>query len=169
MASSTRLALPIRLAVGRSPWKSAAPGAGPVEHQLLDPQLGLVGQLEAVAGEELDAVVLVGVVAGADHHAGVGAHRLGEEGDARRRQRPGEHHVHAHGADAGGDGLLQHVAGEPGVLADDDAVPVRPGADHVGQGAAELERQLGGHGVDVGDAADAVGAEEAASRRGRRA
>ena len=42
-----------------------------------------------------------------------------------RGQRPAEQHVHAHGADARRRWPLQHVAGEAGVLADDDAVPVR--------------------------------------------
>ena len=90
-------------------------------HQALDLGLDLVGQLEPVAGEELDAVVLVGVVRGADDHAGVGAHRRGDERDARRGQRPHQQHVGARRDDARLERALQHVARQPGVLADHDA------------------------------------------------
>jgi len=51
----------------------------------LDLGLGIVGQLEAVAREELDPVVLVRVVAGADDNTGVGAHAERELGDRGRQ------------------------------------------------------------------------------------
>ena len=56
-------------------------------HQRLDPRLDLVGELVAVGPEELDAVVLVGVVRGGDHHAEIAAHRAGQHRDRRRRHR----------------------------------------------------------------------------------
>jgi hypothetical protein len=136
----------------------------PPQDEPLDLELVLVGELEAGPVEELDAVVLVRVVAGADDDSGVGPHRLGDEGDPRRGKRAAEEDVDAHGADARGDGGLQHVAGQPGVLADDDAVAVGAGADLPGQRTAELERHLGGDGVDVGDAADPVRPEEPSLR-----
>ncbi len=44
---------------------------------------------------------------------------------------PDQHHVDAHRDDAGGQRLLQHVAGQPGVLADDHPVAVVAVADEV--------------------------------------
>ena len=130
------------------------------EDEVLDVRLHLVGQLEAVGREDLDAVVLEGVVRGGDDHAGVGAHGGGDEGDARGGQRPDQLDVDAHGADARGQRVLEHVAGQAGVLADDDGVAAHAVLDDEGDGPAELHGDLGGHGVDVGDAADTVGAEE---------
>ena len=94
------------------------------EDQVFDIGLHLVRQFEAVAGEDLDAVVLKGIVRGGDHHAGIGPHGGGDKGDARRRQRADQQHIHPHGADPGGQGIFEHVAGLPGILADDD--PVSP-------------------------------------------
>ncbi len=139
--------------------------AGPqrlsVGHESLDLRFGLVGQLESVAPENLDAVVGVWVVAGADHDAGVGPHAdrevsHGGGGDGSAEQNPASHR-----ANARGDRGLDHVPGEAGVLADDDPgrVPLAP-AGHVGDGPPEGEGQLRGHGVLVGHAPDAVGAKE---------
>jgi hypothetical protein len=54
----------------------------------LDGQLVLVGKLEAVGAEQLDAVVLIGVVAGRDHHADIGAQFARQQRDGRGRHRP---------------------------------------------------------------------------------
>ena len=62
----------------------------------LDLALDLVGQLVAVRAEQLDAVVIVGVVRGGDHHAEVGAHRARQHRHRRRRHRAEQQHVHAH-------------------------------------------------------------------------
>ncbi len=45
-----------------------------IKHQGLDLALDFVVQLETLAREKLDAVVLVRIVRCRDHHAGVGAH-----------------------------------------------------------------------------------------------
>ena len=90
-------------------------------HAALDLGLDLVGQLVPVGGEDLDAVVLVGIVRRADHHARVRAHRPGDERDPGRRQRSHQQHVGAGGHDPRLQRALQHVAGEPRVLADHDA------------------------------------------------
>ena len=154
-----------------------APDAGPsrafaeelvVLHQLLDLALGLVGQLEPVRAEDLDAIVLIGVVARADDNPGVSAHAHGQVRHGRRGHRPAELHPAAHGAHAARDGLLEHVAREAGVLSDEDARHVTLSASgDEGDRPAELERQLRRHRVLVRDAADAVGAEKGACRRGR--
>ena len=39
----------------------------------LDAALDLVGELVAVRSEQLDAVVVIGIVRGRDHHADIGA------------------------------------------------------------------------------------------------
>ena len=136
------------------------------EDEAFDPRLDGFGQLEAVRAEELDAVIIVGIVRGGDDDAGVRAQRARGVSDARGGQRADEEHVHAHAEDAGAEGVLEHVAGEAGVLADDDAVlAARAGLglevlEDVRGGAAELQGGLGGDRLDVGGATDAVGAED---------
>ena len=94
--------------------------------QRLDLLLDGVGELEAVGAEELDAVVLEGVVRGRDHHPEVGAHRARQHADRRRRHRADEEDVHADRGEAGDQRGLQHVARAAGVLADQHAVGVGP-------------------------------------------
>ena len=130
------------------------------EHEPLDLRLDLVGQLEPRPAEELDAVVLERVVGGGDDHPGVRAECPREERDPGRGERTDEQHVDAHRADAGRHRGLEHVAGEPRVLADQDLVPVRRPLAHVGERPPETERRLRRHGLDVRDAAYAVGTEE---------
>jgi hypothetical protein len=57
-------------------------------------------------------------------------------------------------------GIFQHVARQPGVLADDDTVAMGAVLDQKGDGAAHLHGDFGGHRVGVGLTADAVGAEQ---------
>jgi len=63
--------------------------------QRLDLLLDPVGELVAVGAEQLDAVVVIGIVRGRDHHAEIGAHGTGEHAHGRRRHRPGEQDIHA--------------------------------------------------------------------------
>ncbi len=129
----------------------------------LDAVLQLVGELVAAAGEELDAVVGHGVVAGGEHHAEVRAERAGEVGDRGRRQHTDAQHVHAGAGQARHHGGLQELPGGARVPADHRGRPV-PGegarlGQHVRRGDGETERQLGRQ-IRVGDAAHAVRAEE---------
>ena len=101
------------------------------------------------------------VVRGRDHHAEVGAQRAGQHGDGRRRQRAEQRHVHAGADEAGGQRRLDHVAGQPRVLADHHAVAVVAAGEQQAGGLAQAQRDLRGHRVGVGLAADAVGAEQA--------
>ncbi len=74
---------------------------------------------------------------------------------------PAQHHAAAHGADARGQGRLEHVAREARVLADDDARGMLDAATRLPRdGGPEAKRDLGGHGPAVRDASDAVGSEE---------
>ncbi len=130
-----------------------------VGHRRLDPVLGRVGQLEARMVEELDPVVGRRVVRRADHSAG--DHVLGpcEVREARGRDMPDEPDVHAHGAEPGREGALEHAAGPPGVAPDDHRV-ARPAEDVPGR-PAEAQGELGRE-VEVRDPADAVGTEQPA-------
>jgi hypothetical protein len=133
-----------------------------VVHQGLDLGLDLVRQLIAIGAEQLNAVVLIGIVAGRNHHAEVGPQAARQHGDGRRRQRPDQHDIHAGTNEPGGHRRLDHVAGKPGVLADDDAVPVDATGEAQPGGLAQAQRHGGGHGIGVGLATNAVGAEKAA-------
>ena len=126
--------------------------------QLLDLELDLVGQLVAVRAEQLDAVVVVRIVRGRDHHAEIGAHRARQHGDRRRRHRAGQQHVHADRGEARDQRGLDHVAGQPRVLADQHAMAVLAVLEHHARGLPDLERELRRDRA-VGAAANAVGAE----------
>jgi hypothetical protein len=86
----------------------------------LDLELLVVDQFETVWAEYLDAVVAERIVTRADDDAGVGAHAGRQVGDGGGGDGAGEHDAAAHGADARGERRLQHVPGEPRVLADHD-------------------------------------------------
>jgi len=81
----------------------------PVE-LLLDRELGLVGELVAIAGEELDAVVAIGVVRGGQHRCEVEAIASDQQRSGRRRKHAAQQRVAACRADARGDRRLEHLA-----------------------------------------------------------
>ena len=130
--------------------------------QLLDLRLDVVGKLVAVGAEQLDAIVLERIVRGGDHHADVGAHRARQHGDGRRRHGAEQQRIHADGGEARHQRIFDHIAGEPRILADDDAMAALAAIveDEAG-GLTDLHRQLG-RDLDIGEAADAVGSEIAA-------
>ena len=134
-APSTRLARP-------SPADGARRGAKIGIDQCLDLALDLVGELVAVRAEQLDAVVLIGVVRGRDHHAEIGAQRARQHGDGRRRHRAEQHHVHADRREAGDHGVLDHVAGEARILADHHPVAVVAAPEREARGLSDLQRQI---------------------------
>ena len=115
--------LPDPLRAGPRPVDGLAP------EQRLDLGLDRVGQLEAVAREELDSVVLVGIVRGRDHDPGVGPHVADQERDPRGGEGADEDGIRAHRHQTALQRRLEHVAREPGVLADEDPGPgdSRPG------------------------------------------
>ena len=84
--------------------------------------LGLfgVGELEALVAEELDAVVGVRIVRGADHDAGVGAPLQHQSRQARGGDHTGKLHAAAAAGDARHQRSLQHGPGEPRVAAQDE-------------------------------------------------
>ena len=89
----------------------------------LDRKLHLVGQLSAVGVEELDAVIRVGVVGRADDDSRRRAQCPSEVRDCRGWHRPEQHYIRSGGGETRFQHGLEHVAGNPRVLADDDLVP----------------------------------------------
>ena len=125
---------------------------------VLDELKDVLVHLEALAVDQLDAVVGVGVVGGGDHDAAVKRAVDDLEGDARSRDDVKHVGVGAGGNQAAHQGALEHVAGAASVLAQDDAgllglagtvVPAHEAADLVG---VLHVKPL------VGTAAEAVGA-----------
>jgi phosphoglucosamine mutase len=76
----------------------------------LDRLLGRVGQLEAIGAEELDPVVAVGVVAGADDGGQVEAVAADQQRRGRRRQHTAEEDVAPGRRNACGKRGLEHLA-----------------------------------------------------------
>ena len=89
----------------------------------LDLALPVVAEFAALGAEELDAVVLERVVAGADHHAQTGALGAREIGHAGRGQRPQQHDVNACRIETRLQRALEHVARYAGVLANEHQGP----------------------------------------------
>ncbi len=137
-----------------------APAAGPVLERPLDLKLRGVGELEAVGAEELDPVVLVGVVRGGDDRREVEAVAGDQQRRGGRGQHPAEQGVAAGGADSGGERRLEHLPGLAGV-ADYEHLGTL-GLSERGGRATEAERELGGEQLS-GDAPYAVGAKQLAS------
>ena len=137
-------------------------GLGKLLHQIgidepLDFQFHLVGELVAVRAEQLDAVVGIQIVRGRDHDAEVGAHGARQHGDRRRRHRAEQQHVHADRGEPGDQGVFDHVARKPRILADHHPVAMVAAAKHHARGLADPQRKLGRDHA-IGAAADAVGA-----------
>ena len=127
--------------------------------QRLDLLLGRVGQLLAVAVEELDAVVLGRIVRGGDHRADVER----EQRDRGRRQHASEHGGAAGRRDAAPERLLELDAGRTRVAPDEHAASSRPERDRLAQLLDELRRQ-----ALADDSADTVGAEVTTRHAARR-
>ncbi len=126
-------------------------------HQRLDARLERVGELEAVRPEQLDAVVLVRIVRGGDHHAEIAAHRAGQHRDRRRRDGAEQQNVDADGSEARDQRIFDHVAREPGVLADHHPMAVVAAAKGEPGRLAHFQRHVGGD-LAVGPSPNAVGA-----------
>src|SRR5207237_9908704 len=60
----------------------------------------------------------------------------------RRRHRAEQQHVHADRGESGHHGVFDHVAGEPRILADDDAMAMLAALKHQSGRLPDLERQL---------------------------
>ena len=78
---------------------------------------------------------------------------------------PEQQHVHADRQEARRQRLLDHVAGQPRVLADHDAMAMVAAVEDLAGRHADAHGDLGRHRFAVGAAAHAVGAEERAGHR----
>ena len=137
------------------------------ENELLDFLFDLIVEFVAVVPEKFDAVVFVGIVRGGENDAGIGAERARDVSDARRGQRPDDENIDTERSDAGDERVLEHVTGKARVFAENDLRPraFRNGAriqlrENVGGGPAQFQRGLGRDRLNVGDAADAIRAED---------
>ena len=122
-----------------------------------DGDFGGVGEFEAVGAEELDAVVLPGIVRGRDDDAGGEVVRAGEEGDGGSGDDTGGFDRGTTSGEACGERGGDPVRGFASVLADEDTGRA---AEVVSEGQAD---GVDGGGVErglAGDATNAVGAEK---------
>ncbi len=127
--------------------------------QPLDLVLELVRELVAVRPEQLDAVVVVWIVRGRDHDAEIGAHRACQHGDRRGRNRSGEQHVHTDRGEASHQRVLDHVTGEPSVLADQHPMAMLAALEQQAGRLPDLQGEVRGQRPVVRLAANAVGSE----------
>ena len=125
----------------------------------LHPLLQRVGELVALAVENLDSVVLIGVVRGGNHDARVRLFLPGEVGHGGRRNISHGFYVAAHGAQPRNQRRLQQIRGDAGVLAQDHRGALPPLFLHQNRAhglphpEGQVRRQVLPH-----DAPDAVGA-----------
>ena len=142
-------------------WAAIAGG-----HELLDPGLLVVVELGAAGAEELDAVVLVGVVRGRHDGGQVEAVAAQQQRGAGRGQHAAEQRVASGGRHPGRQRGLEHLARLARVAHDQD---LRRLCRRGGRGGpSERQRQLGGQ-LLARDTANAVGAEELGGLGHRRA
>src|SRR5439155_16979894 len=109
-AAVQRAQVVLARAVQRADATDAARGRRRAVQRLLDLVLGLVGELEAVGAEELDPVVLLGVVRGAEDGGHVEAVGAQQERRGGGGQHAAEQRLAAGGGDARGDRGLEHLA-----------------------------------------------------------
>ncbi len=109
---------------------------------MLDLLFDVVGKLEALRTEQLDAVIFEQIMRGGNHHAEIGAHRLGQHRHRRRRHRAKQQHVHTDRGKARDHRVFDHVAGKSCILADNDAMAMLAALKHQSGRLAYLERQL---------------------------
>src|SRR5690606_32049527 len=129
----------------------------------LDLHFDFVGQLHALDREELGAVVLIGIVPGADDHACRQAQRAGEISHRGRGHRPRQQRVDSGGRQPCLERRLEHIARYARVLAYDHRGPAAQGSVLPGQtlaaGMAKAEGELRVDGGPTDFASHPVGAE----------
>ena len=129
----------------------------------LDPVLRLVGELGAVAPEELDAVVLPRVVGGRDDNGEIEPEAADEDRRGRSGHDARDERISPALRDARRERALEHRPGLARVADDQYLRALCPRL--VGRGAAERDGKLGRQSL-AGDPTDAVGAEKPLSHGG---
>ena len=88
---------------------------------VLHQQQGLLRHLFAVAIDQLDAVVVVGIMAGRNHDAAIKVIHPGDVGNRRSGSDVQQVGVCAGGGQTSDQTILEHIGAAAGVLTDDDA------------------------------------------------
>ena len=132
-------------------------------HERLDLVLHRVGQLVAAVRKELDAIVGHRVVRRGDHDAQIhGVLRGRQVRDRGRRNNADASHVHAGARQARREGVVEELARNTGVAANDrarlGAVRTQGAAELAGSGLAELQREVRSD-VNVRQSSHAIRAE----------
>ena len=114
-----------------------------------------IRQLGAIGAEQFDAIIMERVMACRNHHANIGAQRLGKIGNAGCRHWAQQPAIHADRGESGNQRCLDHIARNARILANHDhgsALAIRVA---VNEPAARCQRQphngFGGHrpGIDT--------------------
>ena len=130
-----------------------------VVHQVFDLRLVRVGELVAVGAKQLDTVIFERVVRRRNDDAEIGPQGPRQHGHRRCRHRADQDRIHAHRDEARGQCGFQHIAGKPGVLADDDLVPVVAAPKSLPGRHCQIQDRLRCDRIGVRFAAHTVGAE----------
>ncbi len=125
---------------------------------LLDFQLDGIGQLGAFRRKEFDAIVVVRVVGRADHNPRLRMEGAGEVGDRRCGHRPQHRHIDTGGHQPRLQRGLEHITGDPGILADNEFAAAGTGK-HPARGPAQLEDKFRIDGSLPHAAPNTIGAE----------
>ena len=133
------------------------PSSSARQIELLELVLDGIVELQPVAVEHLEAVVVGRVVRRRDHDPADEHAATGQEGEGRRGDDTDAVDIDPEAGRAGRDGGHEHVAGPAGVLADDQRSSIR--AEVARGGPAEVEGE-GRLEVDVGDPTDPVRPEQ---------
>ena len=120
--------------------------------------------------DELDAIVVEGIVRGTDDDAEGAVMLGGEHGHGGGGQHASEHGVHAYAVQSSDQGGFQHLARGTGVTTDQHARTLATAglAQHHRRSLRQAQDKGRGHGVTVGNGTHAVGAEELALFRRHR-
>src|ERR1035441_159399 len=100
------------------------------EDFFFDGELARVGELEAIAGEDLDSVIGPGIVRCRDDHAGRHGPRTREISHAGRGDHTSAVNIHAYGRQAFGDAVRNPGTRFTRVLTDDD-LSLRAGPNEI--------------------------------------
>ncbi len=139
-------------------------GSGLLLEACLDRPLGVVVELEAVGGEQLDAVVLIWIVGRGDDGREPEPMPAEQQRRRRRRQDAREQRVTARSRDPGGDRSLEHLAGLARIPHDQNLrVRIAPEFD---RRPRQRQRQFGRQELPCASA-HPIGAEEVARHRSR--
>ena len=92
--------------------------------QLFDFGFILVTEFKSIMTEQLDAVVMIGVVRGGNHDTDICAQRARQHGYCWGWHRAKLENIHAGGREARNKRVFDHIAGKAGILTHNDAVAV---------------------------------------------